>query len=173
MKRLLILIRPSPQATVRLLEAAADNDISMKELLPNVFVATSGPLGVLEAPLKKQLASSSTAYVLASYTAARANSDHWTNALGPYGESRVGEPSDQDTYILLHRVGGDAHVLGLTDEFARLGVSAKERARGVYVARPSNAQASHFSAKLGAIVEGLDGDTAIVRIHPFTSSVPI
>lgn len=171
MRRLLILIRPDTHRVNEIVADARANEISLHELLSNVFVAEAGPRGILEEPLRELLVG--TAYVLASYTAARANGDHWQNLLGIYAESRVGEPGPHELYVLLRRLGGDAKVMGFADDLSAQGIAAKQLAPGVYVSQPSAAQALTFSAKLGALVEDLGDDAAVVRFGPYYSSIPI
>lgn len=172
MKRLLILVRPDARRVSDIVASAKEHDITVNELMPHVFILVAGPRGTLEEPLRGLLGG--TAYVLASYTAARANHDRWQNLLGAYAESRVGEPGAHDRYVLLHRLGANANALGFLHHLASIGVNAKELAPGVYVSQPSAAEAPIFSARLGQVVEELSGDAAVVRFGAtFTSSLPI
>jgi hypothetical protein len=165
-KRLVVLVRDQPGDVVSDLGAAG---ITMEELFSDVYVATADE-STLDENLKRLLASGEDLF--AQYDVVCANSEGWKDVLGRHQERCEPEPSENDRYVLLHRVGGDAYI-DLTDHLAQVRVSARQLAPGIYVAQPSSGSASYFRRRLDAIAADLPGDTAVLRIQPLSPPVPI
>jgi hypothetical protein len=167
----LILICADPDQVRKLRENPGHADITLKELVPIAFIAESGPTGALEVPLKQSLAG--IPYILSPDTSAQATREAWTNLLAPYAESRAGEPSEHDLYVMIHEGGGGTHIADLETHLAAMGVAAKKLTHRVYIIRPTASQAATFPAKLRTVIDDLDGDSAVVRLRNWQPSIPL